>query len=82
MVTIRLTRSGAKKRPFYSVVATDSRKKRDGGCIERLGFFNPLAKGKEETVCLDLERIFYWVDQGAQPSKRVAKLIKYSKKNI
>ena len=50
MVTIRLTRSGAKKRPFYGVVVTDSRNKRDGRCIERLGFFNPLAKGQEETL--------------------------------
>ena len=76
MVTIRLTRSGAKKRPFYGVVVTDSRNKRDGRCIERLGFFNPLAKGQEETLRLDLARISHWIGQGAQPSDRVAKLIK------
>lgn len=80
MVTIRLTRSGAKKRPFYGVVVTDSRNKRDGRCIERLGFFNPVAKGQEETLRLDLERISHWVSLGAQPSERVAKLIKQAQK--
>ncbi len=79
MVTIRLTRSGAKKRPFYGVVVTDSRNKRDGRCIERLGFFNPLAKGQEETLRLDLARIEHWIGQGAQTSDRVAKLIEQAK---
>jgi small subunit ribosomal protein S16 len=78
MVTIRLTRGGAKKRPFYHVVVTDSRNKRDGGFIERLGFFNPLAKGAEEPLRLNRERIDYWVSQGAKPSERVAKLLKKS----
>jgi small subunit ribosomal protein S16 len=79
MVTIRLTRSGAKKRPFYGVVVTDSRNKRDGRCIERLGFFNPTAKGQEEGLRLDLDRIEHWIGQGAQTSDRVAQLIKQAK---
>jgi small subunit ribosomal protein S16 len=76
MVTIRLTRGGAKKRPFYHVVVTDSRNRRDGRYIERLGFFNPVATGNEEGLKLDLERVQYWLGQGAQPSERVASLIK------
>ena len=80
MVTIRLTRGGAKKRPFYGVMVTDSRNKRDGRSIECLGFFNPLAKGQERILRLDLDRILYWVGQGAQPSKRVAKLIKQAQR--
>jgi small subunit ribosomal protein S16 len=76
MVTIRLARSGAKKRPFYGVVVTDSRNKRDGRCIERVGFFNPVARGQEEKLRLDMERIEHWISQGAQTSERVAKLIK------
>ncbi len=80
MVTIRLTRSGAKKRPFYGVVVTDSRNKRDGRCIERVGFFNPTAKGQEEGLRLDLDRIQHWIGQGAQTSERVAKLIEQAQK--
>ncbi len=76
MVTIRLTRGGAKKKPFYHVVVADSRSPRDGRVIERLGFFNPMAKGQEERLRLDQARIEYWISQGAQPSDRVAKLIK------
>ncbi|MGD2119537.1 MAG: 30S ribosomal protein S16 [Chromatiales bacterium] len=76
MVSIRLSRGGSKKRPFYHIVAADSRKARDGRYIERLGFFNPIAKGGEETLRLDLERINYWVSQGAQASERVQSLIK------
>ncbi|NOQ93039.1 MAG: 30S ribosomal protein S16 [Methylophaga sp.] len=79
MVTIRLSRSGAKKRPYYTVVVADSRNKRDGRCIERIGFFNPLAQGQEETLRLDLDRVAYWVGEGAQPSERVAKLIGQAK---
>lgn len=81
MVTIRLSRSGAKKRPFYGIVVTDSRNKRDGRCIERLGFFNPVAKGQEEELRLDLERVKHWIGQGAQTSERVAKLIKQAEKS-
>jgi small subunit ribosomal protein S16 len=80
MVTIRLTRGGAKKRPFYHVVVTDSRNRRDGRYIERLGFFNPIATGKEEALRLDLERVQHWLGQGAQPSDRVAGLIKQFEK--
>lgn len=76
MVTIRLSRGGAKNRPFYHVVVTDSRNSRDGRYIERLGFFNPLARGNEERLRLDSERIEYWRSKGAQPSERVASLIK------
>jgi small subunit ribosomal protein S16 len=80
MVTIRLARGGAKKRPFYHVVVTDSRNRRDGRYIERLGFFNPIASEAESGLRLDQERIAYWVSQGAQPSDRVASLIKQAKK--
>ena len=80
MVVIRLARSGQKNRPFYHVVVTDSRNSRDGRYIERLGFFNPLAKGSEERLRLDAERIEYWQSKGAQPSERVAKLLKDAKK--
>lgn len=76
MVTIRLSRGGAKKRPFYHIVVTDSRNRRDGRYIERLGFFNPVATGQEKKLQLDLERADYWIGQGAQPSDRVASLIK------
>lgn len=76
MVKIRLTRGGAKKRPFYQIVVTDIRKARDGGCIERLGFFNPCATGGETRLRLDRARAQHWLEQGAQPSDRVAKLIK------
>lgn len=80
MVTIRLSRGGAKNRPFYHVVVTDSRNSRDGRYIERLGFFNPLARGNEEKLRLDAERVAYWQAVGAQPSDRVAKLIKDAEK--
>ncbi len=76
MVTIRMARGGAKKRPFYSIVVTDKRSKRDGRHLERVGFFNPMAKGGELPVQLNIERVNYWLSQGAQPSERVAKLIK------
>jgi len=76
MVTIRLARGGAKKRPFYHIVVADSRRARDGRFIERLGFFNPVAQGNEEKLRLDNDRLSYWVSQGAQPSDRVAKLVK------
>lgn len=76
MVTIRLARGGAKKRPFYHIVVTDSRNRRDGRYIERLGFFNPIAKGQAESLSINKERVDYWISQGAKPSERVAKLIK------
>jgi len=80
MVTIRLSRSGAKNRPFYHVVVTDSRNGRDGKYIERLGFFNPIARGNEERLRLDSDRISYWKSHGAQTSDRVARLIKDAQK--
>jgi small subunit ribosomal protein S16 len=80
MVTIRLSRGGAKNRPFYQVVVTDSRSSRDGRYIERIGFFNPLARGNEEKLRLDNERVAYWQSKGAQPSDRVAQLIKLAQK--
>jgi small subunit ribosomal protein S16 len=76
MVTIRLARGGAKKRPFYHVVVTDSRNRRDGRYIERIGFFNPVAKGQETRLIIDAERAAHWVSKGAQASERVAKLLK------
>ncbi len=80
MVVIRLARGGAKDSPFYHIVVTDSRNSRDGRYIERLGFFNPLAKGQEERLRLDLERVAHWKSKGAQPSERVVKLIKEAAK--
>ena len=80
MVTIRLSRGGAKKRPFYQVTVADSRNARDGRFIERIGFFNPSARGQEERVRLDLERVEYWTGKGAQLSERVAQLVKEVKK--
>lgn len=76
MVTIRLARGGAKKRPYYNIIVTDSRNKRDGRFIERLGFFNPIANEREETFRIDTERLTHWLTQGAKTSERVAKLIK------
>jgi small subunit ribosomal protein S16 len=76
MVTIRLSRTGAKARPFYHIVVTDSRNKRDGRFIERLGFFNPIAVKQEEPFRMNRSRFDYWVGVGAQPSDRVADLMK------
>lgn len=80
MVSIRLSRAGAKKRPFYHLVVTDSRNRRDGRYIERVGFFNPVGKEQEENLRIDLERVDYWIGQGAQPSDRVAALLKSHRK--
>jgi len=80
MVTIRLARGGAKKRPFYNIVVADSRNARDGRFIERVGFFNPMARGQEETLRLDLARVEHWVATGAATTDRVAKLIKDARK--
>ena len=76
MVTIRLARSGAKKKPFYHITVSDSRRARDGRFIERIGFFNPVARGLEERLRLDLNRMAYWQSQGAQISDRVSSLAK------
>jgi small subunit ribosomal protein S16 len=76
MVIIRLARGGSKKRPFYHLTVTDSRKSRDGRFIERVGFFNPIARGQEESLRVDRDRVNHWLSQGAQTSERVAKLLK------
>jgi small subunit ribosomal protein S16 len=75
MVKIRLTRGGAKKRPFYQIVVADIRAKRDGRYIERIGFYNPAAIGGEEKVRVDLARAEHWIGLGAQPTERVAQLL-------
>jgi small subunit ribosomal protein S16 len=79
MVTIRLMRRGGKKEPFYHVVVTDSRRS-VGGSLEQVGFFNPVAKGGSPELRLDLARIDHWVARGAQPSERVAQLVKTCRK--
>ncbi|MEW4982255.1 MAG: 30S ribosomal protein S16 [Cycloclasticus sp.] len=76
MVKIRLSRTGAKKRPFYHVVVADSRRSRDGRYIERVGYYNPRATGGEVRLTLDAARVDHWVAQGAQTTERVAKLVK------
>ena len=76
MVVIRLARGGTVKRPFYHVVVADRRRARGGKYIERIGFFNPIAKGGEERLRLNLGRVDHWVGQGAQPSERVTDLLK------
>ena len=76
MVKIRLARAGAKKRPFYHLVATDSRRPRDSHYIERLGYYNPLATGGEQKLVVDKDRMAYWTQKGAQVSDRVAFLVK------
>ena len=80
MVSIRLSRGGSKRRPFYHVVVSDSRSPRDGRYIERVGFFNPQARGQEESIRLDDSRLEYWMSKGAKPSERVASLIKEARK--
>jgi small subunit ribosomal protein S16 len=76
MVKIRLTRGGAKKRPFYHIVVTDSRNKRDGRAIERLGFYNPVASGNDPRLQLDTDRVQHWVGHGAQLTDKVRMLVK------
>ena len=76
MVVIRLARGGAKKRPFYSIVVADSRRASTGKFIERIGFFNPIAREHEESLNIDLDRLDYWVSNGAKMSDRVSTLIK------
>ena len=80
MVVIRLSRAGAKKRPFYHMVVTDSRKRRDGNYIERVGYFNPVARGQEVRLHLDMDKVTHWQSHGAQLSDRVRALIKEYKK--
>ena len=80
MVTIRLARHGAKKSPFYHITVADRSSSRDGRFVERVGFYNPVAKCQAEVLRLDLERVEYWMGVGAQPSERVAQLIKMARK--
>lgn len=80
MVTIRLSRGGAKKQPFYHIVVMDRRKARDGRSIERVGFFNPVARGQDERLRVDLERVDYWTGVGAQVSERVKSLVTEARK--
>lgn len=80
MVSIRLSRAGAKKQPFYHVVVTDSRNRRDGRYIERVGYFNPVGKDHEVNLRINIERVEHWIGQGAQPSERVASLLKVHRK--
>lgn len=80
MVVIRLSRGGSKKRPFYHISVADSRNARDGRFIERVGFFNPVARGQEERLRLNLDRVEYWVSKGAQTSDRVTQLVKEFRK--
>lgn len=80
MVTIRLARGGAKKSPFYQIVVTDSRSARDGRFIEKVGFFNPMARGQEVRLEMKADRVEHWIGKGAQTSQRVSTLIKEFKK--
>ncbi len=75
MVVIRLSRGGAKKRPFFNIVVADSRERRDGRFIERVGFYNPVASGAEELLRISMDRLSYWTSKGAQPSDTVARLL-------
>ena len=76
MVTIRLARHGAKKRPFYHLTVADSRSSRNGRFIERVGYFNPLARGEEQALSVNQERVDYWLGVGAQPTLRVKQLLR------
>ncbi|MCH2669245.1 MAG: 30S ribosomal protein S16 [Gammaproteobacteria bacterium] len=80
MVTIRLARHGSKKNPFYHITVADRSSARDGRFVERVGFYNPLARGQAEELRVDLERIDHWVSVGAKPSERVSKLVKRARK--
>ncbi|HEY0335558.1 MAG TPA: 30S ribosomal protein S16 [Stenotrophomonas sp.] len=81
MVKIRLTRGGAKKRPFYHIIVTDSRSARDGRNIERVGYYNPVAQGAEQRVVLDVARVDHWVQNGAQLTDKVRNLLKDANKS-
>ncbi len=81
MVIIRLSRSGSKSRPFYNIVVADSRNRRDGRFIERVGFYNPVANEKQEGLRLAIDRVEHWCDKGAQMSPSVARLVKSAAKN-
>jgi small subunit ribosomal protein S16 len=80
MVTIRLSRGGSNKRPFYHLTVTNSRSARNGRFIERIGFFNPIAQGQEQRLVIDTDRLQHWVGQGALLSERVQRLVKDTQK--
>jgi small subunit ribosomal protein S16 len=82
MVVIRLARGGAKKRPFYNIVVSDSRERRDGRFIERVGFYNPMAAGAEESLRVAQDRVTYWKGVGAQLSPTVARLVEQAKAQV
>lgn len=82
MVSIRLARGGSKKRPFYHLTVADVRQRRDGRFIERLGFFNPVARGNAERLRIDIERLEYWVGKGGQTTGRVDSLVKEYRKSL
>ena len=79
MVTIRLARHGSKKNPFYHITVAERQRSRDGRFVERVGFYNPVAKGQAEVLRVDLERVDYWLSVGAQPSDMVKKLVKQAR---
>ncbi len=81
MVKIRLARFGSKKRPFYHITVADSRMPRDGRFIERIGYFNPIARGAEKRLVLDIEKYNYWMSKGAQPTQRISSLVKEIQKS-
>ena len=82
MVTIRLTRRGAKKQPFYHIVVTDSRERQGGRPLEHIGYFNPIPAGKQQRLQVDLARVDYWVSKGAKPSDRVAELVSKQRRQV
>jgi len=82
VVTIRLARHGGKKKPFYHVTVAERSAKRDGRFIERVGFYNPVARGQEEELRIDLERLEYWLSTGAQPTDRVRQLVTRWRKTV
>lgn len=82
MVVIRLARGGSKKRPFYNIVVADSRERRDGRFIERVGFYNPVASGKAESLRVALDRVTHWQEKGAQASDTVARLVVQARKAV
>ncbi len=82
MVVIRLSRGGSKKRPFYNIVAADSRNRRDGRFLERVGFYNPVASGNAESLRVAFDRVDYWVKNGAQVSETVTRLIRDAKSKV
>ena len=81
MVTIRLSRQGSKKHPFYQITVAERSAGRDGRFVERLGFYNPVARGGEETLRVDVERADYWIARGARPSERAKQLIGQARRN-